>query len=907
MMRTRILPLFVAVSLLGWHSLSWNFEWSVDSVAAEPNVLTEGDAATRGDIETEESSPRPLLDAGPLAAWPKDEVAVRLVGGLADGEWKLAASEEPYQAYSSRSLAFTTTPRRYDSQGLVTNRPNPHLLQAKTRPSLPAGNYRFILRSKNAARLYLNEALVMETGFMPRNSSGHEPVPSLKEPLTPGMHPLPAGYQEVELELELEEGQHGFLVEGVIGGKGLRPEVGELVVAYQYLGRDDLEADREAIPFVVVGPEEERFAFTESAWNEWWREESRQVQQLEQQIRREAAAEENAYWAARHEQVRSVLAGFSDRDGLNPDRVASERIVDYWIEKGVEQAGGELPSLVDDHAFLRRLALDVIGVPPTREELTTYFEDPPESRRDRAVEYYLEHPGWADAWVPYWQDVLAENPGILKPELNNTGPFRWWIHESFLDNKSWDRFATELVMMKGSVYEGGPAGFALATQNDVPMAEKAHVLAQAFLGVEMSCARCHDAPFHPYMQQDLFQLAALLNRSPVKLPESSTVPVLPGGRSPAVEISLTPGDSIDPVWPFEDLSDQLPDWLIRDSQDPREEFAARLTSPHNVRFAEVLANRMWQRYLGWGIVSSTDDWYREQPGHPELLRWLAYELMESGYDPKHLARRILQSDVYQRQAISPDEMVRGTPWSGPARRRLTAEQVVDSLFVVTGKPFDSEPLTLDQEGRRPANSFLNLGVPRRAWEFTSLSNERDRPALALPIAQGVVDVLLTFGWRDARPNPITERDHSPTVLQPLVLANGMAVDRITRLSSDSGLTRLSLDDLSVEELVEQLYLTILSRPPDSEEQARLVELLSEGFEARRVDAVDEDSGLQRRLRSAVSWSNHLSAEATDIKLELERLARAGDPPTRRLDPDWRERMEDAAWALVTSPEFIFLP
>ena len=72
--------------------------------------------------------------------------------------------------------------------------------------------------------------------------------------------------------------------------------------------------------------------------------------------------------------------------------------------------------------------------------------------------------------------MLAENPGIIKPEINNTGPFRFFICESFVDNKPMDQFATELIMMEGSTYYGGPAGFALATQNDVPMAAKAQIL-----------------------------------------------------------------------------------------------------------------------------------------------------------------------------------------------------------------------------------------------------------------------------------------------------------------------------------------------------------------------------------------------------------------------------------------------
>ena len=141
----------------------------------------------------------------------------------------------------------------------------------------------------------------------------------------------------------------------------------------------------------------------------------------------------------------------------------------------------------------------------------------------------------------YWQDVLAENPGILKPTLNNTGPFRRYLHDAFADNMPIDRFATELVRMEGSPLGGGPAGFGMASQNDAPMAAKAQVLAKAFLAAEMKCARCHDAPFHPYDQADLFGLAGMLAGKPHGDPGTSTVPQQAGGRTPAVSVSLGGG------------------------------------------------------------------------------------------------------------------------------------------------------------------------------------------------------------------------------------------------------------------------------------------------------------------------------------------------------------------------------
>src|SRR5690606_16680157 len=207
----------------------------------------------------------------------------------------------------------------------------------------------------------------------------------------------------------------------------------------------------------------------------------------------------------------------------------------------------------DDLSFLRRLSLDTIGVPPSEEEIAAYLADPVEKRRERAIDRFLQDDRWADQWMGVWQDALAENPNIINPTLNNTGPFRWWLHESLLDNKPADLFATELIRMEGSERFGGPAGFATASQNDVPMAAKGMIVAGTFLGVEMKCARCHDALAHSWKQEDLFQLAAMLKEESIKLPESSSVPmdrIHQTGRTPLIEVTLKPGTEVQPAWPF---------------------------------------------------------------------------------------------------------------------------------------------------------------------------------------------------------------------------------------------------------------------------------------------------------------------------------------------------------------------
>ena len=382
----------------------------------------------------------------------------------------------------------------------------------------------------------------------------------------------------------------------------------------------------------------------------------------------------------------------------------------------------------DDHPGTR-------GTVPSVDEAEAFAADERPDRRSRWIDRFLDDPGWADHWVPYWQDVLAENPGILKPQLNNTGPFRWWIRESFADGKSIDRFVTELILMEGSRYGGAPAGFSMASRNDAPMAAKAHIVGTAFLGVQMKCARCHDAPHHRFKQRDLFSLAALLKREPLGVPKTSTVP----GSAEELEnlivtVSLRPGEKVPPVWPFDDVAAVAPpEEILRDAGNTRERLAARITWPANGRFAKVIANRLWKRYMGYGLVEPVDDWEAAETAHPELLEYLARQLVRDDYDLKRLARRILSSDAYRRRSRNRDDSG-ARRFAGPARRRLTAEQLVDSLFAIAGKDIRSEILNMDVDNRRAVTTFLNLGSPSHAWEFASLSNERDRPALSMPVA-----------------------------------------------------------------------------------------------------------------------------------------------------------------------------
>ena len=834
---------------------------------------------------------------------PPGEVKVEILEGVPDQmNWNFTPPA-PSESYAEPAFGFVVAPTKYSPSGVKMDRSHPFVFRASAAITLPAGGHQLLLRARTGARLFVDGRLLLATRFPNLNADGHEEVPEAPVALAPDIRYLRPGHFESLTNYLADGDAHVFTLEALIGAKGRRPELGELSVSV---------ASGEN-PFRLLSPKR-NVPLTEEGWDKY--ETERRAFWTAQDVKRRqlAAADEVKYWDGRHEQARQWISNLkSELSNPPPASLPGGNDIDRFINARLTAAGVKPAPLLDDHAFLRRVALDTVGRGPTPGEIDFFMKDSRPNRRRAAINRLSNDPGWADHWTSYWQDVLAENPGILKPMLNNTGPFRWWLHAAFTDNLPMDRFATELVMMEGSVYYGGPAGFGMATENDVPMAQKAQIVAQAFLGLQLQCARCHDAPFHHFKQKDLFSLAAMLKKEPQAVPLSSSIPTNTNivlGR--VVNVTLQPGTKVEPAWPFADvMPDELPAGVLRQENNPREKLAALLTSPRNARFAQVLANRVWKRYLGWGLVEPVDDWETATPSHPELLDHLARELITHDYDLKHLARLILNSQTYQR-AVTPAGAQETKPelrlFAAPARRRLTAEQVVDSLFAAVGKPFAAEEMNLDVDGRRPVKDFNNLGTPYHSWEFASLSNERDRPALAMPRAQAVVDTLGTFGWRESRQSPQTVRDHAPNVLQPAALANGLLGNgRITRLSDDSAITALCLENKPLPELVRAVFLRVLSRPPGDNEAKWFVTHLQDGFADRRLRPTGSLAGKASAPLRAVSWANHLNPEATKIKQEQERAARAGDPPTDRLRTAWRERMEDMVWSLVNSPEFVFVP
>ena len=618
-----------------------------------------------------------------------------------------------------------------------------------------------------------------------------------------------------------------------------------------------------------------------------------------------------------------------DEDQVMPptgDRLTQEQVarLEAWIRDGAQWPSPLVDAsklaktpVTSDVAFLRRLYLDIIGLPPAAEEVTAFLADSSPDKRTKLIDRLLADERCADHAMSEWLDALAENPTLINASLNSTGPFRWFLLDSLRDHKPLDRMVTELLMMRGDAAHGGSAGFAQAAENDAPFATKGHIIASAFLGVELQCARCHDSPYHSTKQRDLYSLAAMLERKTVTVPKTSRVPAAffeKKARESLIRVTLKPDEPVTPVWPFAAVTGAAEngglDALLEDPKDTRERIAALITSPENRRFHRVIVNRIWKRLMGAGFVEPVQDWEGHDASHPELLNWLANELLAANYEVRHIIRLIVTSQAYQREAgienlasAGPEERF----FHAPGRRRLTAEQIVDSLHAAAGVAIDSEPMTFVHDGLKTLQNRQDLGSPHRAWMFASLNNERDRPSLALPRAQAVVNVLEAFGWNGARQKPVFVRESESNVLQPGILENGTLTQSLSRASWKSKLADLAVEAKSPEALLEQLFLRFLNREPQPSERDSFLPDLRSGFENRLTpkDQILEPTA-PKPLR-LVTWLNHVIPEANTIQQEIENRVQKGPAPDPRLRSEWREVYEDIVWSLITHRDFVWVP
>ena len=467
-----------------------------------------------------------------------------------------------------------------------------------------------------------------------------------------------------------------------------------------------------------------------------------------------------------------------------------------------------------DAEFIRRAFLDTLGVLPTPAEVREFLERPGrvQDRREALIDQILKRPEFVDYWTYKWSDLLLVNSSRLRPAA--TRAYAAWIRRQVEANRPWDEMVHELLTSRGSTFDQGGGNFFLLHEDPRDMAE---TTTQAFLGMSVGCAKCHNHPSERWTNDDYFALANLFARVRTKNGAGDGERILTAASS---------GDLIQP----RTGRPQAPRPLsgvgvaIDDPGDRREVLARWLTSSENPDFARAIVNRIWANFFAVGLVEKVDDLRTSNPAsNGALLDHAASFLVAHRYDLKALMREILRSETYQRSSTPlPGNATETRFYSRYYPRRLMAEVILDAYSQVTGVP---------TEFRRSTGNGDN-------FQFTYPLGTR---ALELPDSQIASYFLKSFGKPDRIQTCECERTSEPSVAQVLHMANGDTLN--AKLSSTACRpvrdARNPNAAKAAKAILEEAYLRSFSRPPTPEEERRLVAVLERAPVDQREKVVED--------------------------------------------------------------------
>jgi hypothetical protein len=476
-----------------------------------------------------------------------------------------------------------------------------------------------------------------------------------------------------------------------------------------------------------------------------------------------------------------------------------------------------------DGVFIRRAFLDVLGILPTPGETRAFLADPHADRRARLIDNLLERPEFADFWALHWSDLLRNE----EKQLDRKGMrvFHAWIRESIAHDNPLNQMAKELIASRGSTYAQPAANYYRALRDPQLRAE---ATAQVFLGIRMQCAKCHNHPFNQWTQNDYHQLAAFFPRVRYK--------IVTNDRKDKLDSHEFVGEQIVVIDDLSEITHPVTGIELRprflggtepalgQGRDRLMALAEWVARPDNPFFARAQANRIWAHLLGRGIVDPTDDFRQSNPPvNGPLLDALARDLADQRFRLKHLVRRIMNSRTYQLSAV-PNDTNRDdeTNFAHGLIRPLPAESLLDAISQVTGVPAE----------------FQGYPVGLRATQLPGL------PVVSRKGTSGdAVKFLRQFGKPERLLSCDCERSTDATLAQALQLITGALVNRAVS-EPDNRLGELLSAGRSNREIVEELYLAALCRPPTESEQNAIV--------ARVAAAADRRAALEDVLWALVN-------------------------------------------------------
>jgi hypothetical protein len=352
---------------------------------------------------------------------------------------------------------------------------------------------------------------------------------------------------------------------------------------------------------------------------------------------------------------------------------AMERSQKIGVKFGIVAHPGPRYGLMNDDDLSNyietlRVYLDVVGLLPRQDEMNPFLADRRPDKRERLVaELLADNRRYAEHWLTFWNDLLRNDYKGTGYIDGGREQISSWLYEALYLNLPYDRFVAGLIdptpksagFTKGIVWRG------TVNASQIPPMQAAQNISQIFMGVNLKCASCHDSFINDWTLADAYALANVYADEPLKMYECDK----PTGRKAGMGFIYRELGEIPASAPKAERTKRL---------------AEIITSKENGRLTRTIVNRLWAKFLGYGLIEPTDE--MEQPAwSPDMLDWLAEDLAANGYDLRRTMKWILTSRAYQMPAVSQDEQKQSAyVFTGPLVRRMSAEQFRDALGALTG-------------------------------------------------------------------------------------------------------------------------------------------------------------------------------------------------------------------------------
>ncbi len=492
----------------------------------------------------------------------------------------------------------------------------------------------------------------------------------------------------------------------------------------------------------------------------------------------------------------TTIVVMGDRSGFAWREVPQFNEIDKLVDEKLKQVKILPSELCTDAEFIRRLYLDLTGLPPMPEELRAFLNDsrPSRSKREALIDRLVGGPEFVEHWANKWADLLQVNRKFLGEK--GAAALRAWIRQAIASNMPYDQFVYSILTASGSNLENPPASYFKVLRDAGSTMENT---TQLFLAIRFNCNKCHDHPFERWTQDQYYQLSAYFSHVGLKEDPKFKGQKIGGsaveGAVPLVEIvtDKTAGDITHirtgavtpPVFPYKNAGQSA-----AATESRREQLAHWIASKDNPYFARSYVNRIWSYLLGVGLIEPVDDIRAgNPPSNPKLLDYLTQEFVGKGFDVQHVMRLICKSRVYQ-QSIATNKWNEDDEinYSHALARRLPAEVLFDAIHRVTGSTT-----------RLP-------GMPVGARAAQLLDSNVEVPG----------SFLAAFG-RPPRESACECERSGTVMLGPVLnLVNGPVVANAIK-DPESRIAKLvgaEKDDMKV---VQEIFLSIIGRLPDQKE------------------------------------------------------------------------------------------